>query len=67
MDENGILDLSDLENQRIENIAKELNIEPEDIYSIDEIDLEQLIDEKYSELNSERENQEELLEKRFEC
>ena len=61
--ENGILDLSDLENQRIENIAKELNIEPEDIYSIDEIDLEQLIDEKYSELNSERENQEELLEK----
>ena len=63
MDENGILDLSDLENQRIENIAKELNIEPEDIYSIDEIDLEQLIDEKYSELNSERENQEELLEK----
>lgn len=63
MDENGILDLSDLESQRIENIAKELNIELEDIKSIDEIDLEQLIDEKYSELNSEEENPEELLEK----
>ena len=63
MDEKGILDLNDLENARIETIAKELGVDPEDIQSMDEIDLEQLINEKYSEMSDSKENAEEVLEK----
>ena len=62
-DEKGILDLNDLENERVENIASELNIDSKDIQSIDEIDLEQLINDRYSKLKNEKESTEELLQK----
>ena len=62
-DEKGILDLNDLENERVENIASELNIDSKDIQSIDEIDLEQLINDRYSKLKNEKESTEELLHK----
>lgn len=62
-DEKGILDLNDLENERVENIASELDIDSKDIQSIDEIDLEQLIDDRYSKLKNEKERTEELLQK----
>lgn len=63
MDEKGILDLNDWENARVATIAKELGVNPENIQSMDEIDLEQLINEKYSEIADSKENAEEVLEK----
>lgn len=63
MDEKGILDLNAWENARVENIAKELGVKPEDIQSMDEMDLEQLINEKYSEIADSKESAEEVLEK----
>ena len=59
----GILDLNDWENARVATIAKELGVNPENIQSMDEIDLEQLINEKYSEIADSKENAEEVLEK----
>ena len=63
MDEKGILDLNAWENARVETIAKELGVKPEDIQSMDEMDLEQLINEKYSEIADSKESAEEILEK----
>ena len=63
MDEKGILDLNAWENARVETIAKELGVKPEDIQSMDEMDLEQLINEKYSEIADSKESAEEVLEK----
>ena len=63
MDEKGILDLNAGENARVETIAKELGVKPEDIQSMDEMDLEQLINEKYSEIADSKESAEEILEK----
>ncbi len=40
--------------KRVENIASELNIDSKDIQSIDEIDLEQLINDRYSKLKNEK-------------
>ena len=56
MDEKGILDLNAWENARVETIAKELGVKPEDIQSMDEMDLEQLINEKYSEIADSKES-----------
>ena len=45
LDENGILDLNQLEEERKEEIAKSLGVKVEDLSQIDEIDLDQEIEE----------------------
>ncbi len=57
--EEPILDLNEMENERIEQISKSLGIKPEEIESIDEIDLEQLIEEQEKEIEQEDKEQEE--------
>ena len=49
----GLLDLNDMENDRLEQIAKALGMKNEDIRSVDELGLDQVISEK----NSKSENE----------
>lgn len=53
--ENPILDLNEMENEQIEEIAKILGVKPEDIKELDEIDLNQEIDTQAEKENEETE------------
>ena len=54
----GILDLNDMENDRLELIAKALGVKVEEIKSIDELDLDQEISKNKEKLENEQEENE---------
>lgn len=58
LDKDGILDLNNLEQERLEEIAKALGVKVEDLTKIDEIDVNQEIDEVEEELNQEEDKEE---------
>lgn len=54
LDKEGILDLNDIENERLEQLARELGIDVEDIQKLAEIDSDKEIDKWHEELTNEQ-------------
>lgn len=64
LDKDGILDLNELEQERLEEIAKILGISPEELEKMAEIEADKEIDEKEQENTEEKEEMEERDEKK---
>ena len=54
LDKKGILDLNDIENERLEELARELGIDVKDIEKLAEIDAEKELDKWHEELTNEQ-------------
>lgn len=59
MDKEGILDLAEIENERLEELARELGIDVKDLRKVAEIDAEEQIDKENEEEQNEKEDNEE--------
>ena len=59
MDKEGILDLAEIENERLEELARELGIDVKDLRKVAEIDTEEQIDKENEEEQNEKDDNEE--------